>query len=443
MALKRLLCIAPGGPGTLACHGIALPHWDVCCVAGLREAARALRTATYPVGLLVDSIDPANHAELALFLRAQADMQWLGVCAPAVLEARACRDLIADHLWDFHTEPVDPARLAAALGHAHGCALLRQAPPAAGAAAAPMMLTGHSEAIVRLRAQIRKVASVNAPVLIWGESGSGKEVTAQAIHASSARAHGPFVPINCGAMPASLIQSELFGHARGAFTGAARDKPGLIETAQGGTIFLDEIADLPRELQSNLLRFLQEKTLYRLGSTRSIEVDARVVAASHVRLQKAVARGAFREDLYYRLNVLPIDVPPLRERRPDLALLAQHFFTTYASERSPRLRGFSNSALRAIAEHPWPGNVRELINRTRRAMVMAEGRLIGPDDLGLGMQAQRADGETLAAARVRAERAAICASLERGGPNITRAARELGVSRMTLYRLLDKHGIAS
>jgi DNA-binding NtrC family response regulator len=304
-----------------------------------------------------------------------------------------------------------------------------------------MALTGDSVAIARLRAQIGKVAQSDAPVLIWGESGSGKELTAQAIHTRSARAAGPFVPINCGAIPPALIQSELFGHARGAFTGASREKAGLIESAAAGTMFLDEIADLPKDLQSNLLRFLQEKTIYRVGSTRSITVDVRVIAASHVNLQQAVTDGLFREDLYYRLNVLPIDVPPLRERKDDLDMLARHFFHTYATEKAPHLKGFGNDALRAIREHDWPGNVRELINRTRRAMVLAEGRLIGAHDLGLAPRRAHVPGAGLDASRIDAERAAIGASLERAGRNITHAARDLGVSRMTLYRLLAKHGI--
>jgi DNA-binding NtrC family response regulator len=304
-------------------------------------------------------------------------------------------------------------------------------------------LTGQSAAIGRLRRQIVKVAAASAPVLIWGESGSGKELAAQAVHAHSPRRKGPFVPINCGAIPASLIQSELFGYERGAFTGAARDKRGLIESAAGGTVFLDEIGDLPMELQSNLLRFLQEKTIYRLGSTQSIEVDVRVIAASHMNLQKAVARGAFREDLYYRLNVLALDVPPLRERKDDLALLANHFFALFSAERAPRVRGFSGKALEALKAHDWPGNVRELINRVRRAMVMAEGRLISPQDLGLEAPLKRSNGEALDGIRLRAERDAIDASLHRAGKNISQAARDLGVSRMTLYRLLAKHGIDS
>jgi DNA-binding NtrC family response regulator len=301
------------------------------------------------------------------------------------------------------------------------------------------LLVGRAEAMVRLRAHVARVARVDAPVLIWGESGSGKELTAQSIHAQSARARGPFVPINCGAIAPNLIQSELFGHERGAFTGAARAKAGLIEAAHGGTLFLDEIGDLPKDLQANLLRFLQEKTISRLGSTRAIRVDVRVIAASHVQLQQAVAGGAFREDLYYRLAVLPVTVPALRERREDVVTLAQHFFDLYADERSPRLTGFSNRAVAALLEHAWPGNVRELINRVRRALVMADGRLVTPQDLGL--ESTLVMPAALDDVRARTERLALRECLQRSGRNVSRAARDLGVSRTTMYRLLSKHGI--
>jgi DNA-binding NtrC family response regulator len=443
MSLKRLLCISPdaavlGAPGLPAA---ALGEWDIRSVASLREASRALRARSYLVGLVLDLPGAEGFDAAERFFREHWHVQWVGVLAQGALESKPCRSLVATWLADFHTRPVDPQRLLHTLGHAHGMASLR-AQPATGAAAPGLAaLTGDSDAIARLRAQIGKVALSDAPVLIWGESGSGKELTAQAIHTSSTRAGGPFVPINCGAIPPALIQSELFGHARGAFTGAASDKKGLIESAAGGTVFLDEIADLPKDLQSNLLRFLQEKTIYRIGSTRPVAVDVRVIAASHVNLQQAVADGLFREDLYYRLNVLPIDVPPLRERKGDLDMLAQHFFRVFATEKAPHLKGFGNDALRAIREHDWPGNVRELINRTRRAMVLGEGRLIVPHDLGLAPRRAASRGAGLDASRIDAERAAIGASLERAGRNITHAARDLGVSRMTLYRLLAKHGI--
>jgi DNA-binding NtrC family response regulator len=201
------------------------------------------------------------------------------------------------------------------------------------------------------------------------------------------------------------------------------------------------VAELPKDQQANLLRFLQEKTIYRVGSTRSIAVDVRVIAASHVDLHRAVGQGLFREDLYYRLSVLPLAVPPLRERCADVPLLAEHFFRVYAADKPAALKGFSSAATQALRQHCWPGNVRELINRTRRAMVLAEGRLIQPADLGLADVDRPAHAAALDESRIAAERAAVLASLERAGNNIARAARDLGVSRMTLYRLLDKHDI--
>ncbi len=443
MSAKNLLCLAPDSARAAAACAALLPGWTVRVAGSVREAERLLREAPCGVGLLFEpepALGEAAFNGLQRFLRDHWQQDWVALLAPAALAHGRWRELAGDYLADYHTCPPDPAALRHTLGHLHGLAVLRarSAPPASKGLA----LIGDSPAIVRLRKQIARVASASAPVLIWGESGSGKELAAQAIHTQSARAHAPFVPINCGAMPAALIQSELFGHVRGAFTGATHDKAGLIESAAGGTLFLDEIADLPKDLQSNLLRFLQEKTIYRVGSTRSVSVDVRIVAASHVNLQQAVAQGMFREDLYYRLNVLPLDVPPLRERSGDLDALAAHFFQLYAADRPARLKGFSSAALRAMRSHAWPGNVRELINRIRRAMVLAEGRLIAPHDLGLleaglAMPSRPALGES----RSGAERAAILASLQRAGGNVTHAARELAVSRMTLYRQMAKHGI--
>ncbi len=350
--------------------------------------------------------------------------------------------MIVQHLFDFHTWPIDPFRLNHTLGHAYGYAELSKLSDVAMSSKGDMALVGHSEAIERLRRQIAKIALANAPVLISGESGSGKELTAHAIHNHSLRAGGPFIAVNCGAIPASLIQSELFGYERGAFTGAAKDKRGLIESAAGGTLFLDEIGDLPLELQTNLLRFLQEGTINRVGSSRSIEVDVRVIAASHMHLEDAVKSGIFRQDLLYRLNVLPLAVPALRERKDDLEALSMHFFKVFAHDKNPRLTGFGNRAMLAIKAHDWPGNVRELINRIRRAMVMSEGRLITPEDLDLLMPKSLRNGEPLEEARIRAERDAIHVCLQGSGSNVSRAARDLGVSRMTLYRLMEKHGIS-
>ena len=448
MTRKRLLCIAADDKGARALLGEAMHDWEIRSVSSLGDAGRELRTDRYLVGLLMHDREQHRPAEVDTFLRRHSHMQWVGVFNPRDLESGPCRDLVVEHLCDYHTAPVDPVRLALTLGHAHGWAMLRRRPHANDGADGMGMgldgtspLIGRCDAIARLRAQVSRVAKVAAPVLIWGESGSGKELTAQAIHAQSERALGPFVPINCGAIAPTLIQSELFGYERGAFTGATRGKAGLIESADGGTLFLDEIGDLPKDLQANLLRFLQEKTICRLGSTRNIRVDVRVIAASHVQLQQAVANGAFREDLYYRLAVLPVTVPPLRERRDDLVLLADHFFHVYASEKSPRLKGFSNRAIEAILDHDWPGNVRELINRVRRALVMSDGRLIMPEDLGLTRGIAMPTPAGLDDTRMRSERRALRECLDRSGHNVSRAARDLGVSRTTMYRLLSKHGM--
>jgi DNA-binding NtrC family response regulator len=443
MVRKELLCVAPQDATPWRQQG-GWDDWDIRHAADLKEAGRILRGKHYLVGLmLLDAPSGDAEAQARRFLLDHWRVSWVGVLSAGALAEPGWRRLVGDHFCDFHTHPVDSIRLRHTLGHALGHAALRGVHDGAEAAPAARetALKGRSQAIAQLRRDIAKVASAAAPVLIWGESGSGKELTAKAIHDQSVRRDGPFVPINCGAIPASLIQSELFGHERGAFTGAAREKRGLIESAAGGTVFLDEIGDLPMELQSNLLRFLQEKTVSRLGSTHSVAVDARVIAASHVNLQRAVAQGRFREDLFYRLNVLGLDVPPLRERKDDLSLLAHHFFSLFSSERAPRVKGFSSAALHALSGHDWPGNVRELINRVRRAMVMAEGQLIAARDLGLdggiGVAVEALDG-----ARHRAEREAIRASLASAGNNLSQAARDLGVSRMTLYRLLDKHGLA-
>ena len=465
---KHLLCIAPDDQGTRALLCEAMRDWEIRSVSSLGEAGRELRSHRYLVGLFMHDREQHRPSEVDSFLRRYSHLQWVGVFQPRDLESGPCRDLVVEHLCDYHTAPVDPVRLAHTLGHAHGWAMLRRHPASHdGAAGAPLIgghaaavpaafdpaagtgaandpsspLIGRCDAIKRLRAQVSRVAKVEAPVLIWGESGSGKELTAQAIHAQSERASGPFVPINCGAIAPTLIQSELFGYERGAFTGATRGKAGLIESANGGTLFLDEIGDLPKDLQANLLRFLQEQTICRLGSTRNIRVDVRVIAASHVQLQQAVANGAFREDLYYRLAVLPVTVPPLRDRRDDIVMLAEHFFHVYANEKSPRLKGFSSSAIEAILDHDWPGNVRELINRVRRALVMSDGRLITPDDLGLTRGIFVPTPAALDDTRMRSERRALRECLDRSGHNVSRAARDLGVSRTTMYRLLSKHGI--
>jgi DNA-binding NtrC family response regulator len=347
--------------------------------------------------------------------------------------------LLLEHFHDFHTLPVDFDRLLVVLGHALGKAeLSRSLRSGETAAAGRYGMVGRSPRMLDLYRAIDKIVRVDAPVLISGESGTGKELVARAIHQHSLRSRGPFMTVNCGAMPVNLVQSELFGHEKGAFTGAHQRRVGSIECAEGGSIFLDEIGDLPLESQASLLRFLQEKTIVRVGSTRTIRVDARVVAATHVDLSEAVRRNRFREDLFYRLNVLHLQVPPLRERPGDVTLLAQSWFHANPVDRSPSVAGFSPAGLAAMETHPWPGNVRELINRVQKAMIMCETRDIGLGDLGLDERRQAPFTGSLEVARTATQRDLIVRALQHHGFNMAATARQLGVSRVTLYRLTRK-----
>ena len=318
-----------------------------------------------------------------------------------------------------------------------------------GATGEPHMV-GTSAVMRRVFETIRKFASVNAPVLITGETGTGKELVAQAIHERSAMAAGPFVAINCAALPATLISSELFGHEKGSFTGAYQRKIGRIEAAAGGSIFLDEIGDLPPETQVHLLRFLQDKTIDRIGGRQPIKVDVRIVSATNADLPRAIQEGRFREDLFYRLNVLRLELPPLRARGDDLDLLVHYFMRSFAQEMGRPVGQLSAAAARAIRGHAWPGNVRELISCLRRALAMSEGALIEAEDLGLpldeaplaGLEATTAKTSlSLGQARQTIEKDLLGKALAHNANNIKRTAEQLGVSRVTVYRLLEKYQI--
>lgn len=304
-------------------------------------------------------------------------------------------------------------------------------------------MVGASPAICAVFDLVRKMATTEMPVLITGETGTGKELTAQAIHERSLRKHGPFVPINCGAIPETLLESELFGHERGAFTGAVQQKKGKLEAAAGGTLFLDEVGDLLPALQVKLLRFLQEGTFERVGGQETLHVDARVLAATNVDLKTAIDKNLFREDLYYRLGVLHIHMPPLRDRGEDTLLMAMIFLKQAAVTYRKTIRGYTPQAVDALRAYSWPGNVRELSNRIRRAVVMAEGMEITPHDLDLAAEElQTADSlDSLRAAhrRIEMELLVKAISLHRG--NLTRMARDLEVSRSTLYRKLRAYGL--
>ncbi len=300
---------------------------------------------------------------------------------------------------------------------------------------------GHSEAMQAVARTIRKIATDDAPVLITGETGTGKELAARQIHHASRRADGPFVSINCGALSPQTLPTELFGHERSAFAGTP-GRAGRIEAANGGTLLLEEIDALPAAQQAGLLRFLEEGTIERIGGLESVAVDVRVIAATQGDLARSVQDGAFREDLFYRLNVLQLALPPLRERGDDIVALAEHYLQQFRTEQNPRVEGFSEAAKRVMNAYAWPGNIRELINRVRRAVVMCETRLITPADLGLERRTEPRDHvPTLAEVRAQAEVRAIYAAIRRNRGNIAAAARQLEISRVTLYQLMGKYGL--
>ena len=303
-------------------------------------------------------------------------------------------------------------------------------------------LVGNSARIQDVFRMIRRVGPSDVPVLITGESGTGKELVAGAIYRQSARKGGAFVVINCGAIPETLLESELFGYEKGAFTGATQQRKGRIEHAQGGTLFLDEIGDIPLGLQVKLLRFLQEHEIQRLGSKETIAVDARILAATNIDLQKAISAGRFREDLYYRLCVVTIAVPSLSERGSDIALLARTFLMKFAEEQKKPLREFTSQAIEALTAHHWPGNVRELENRIKRAVVMAEGRYVTPVNLELREPScSEGDASTLRASRDSREKNLVRLAMEKAEGNVSKAAADLGISRPTLYQLLARYGL--
>ena len=302
-------------------------------------------------------------------------------------------------------------------------------------------MLGGSPQMQGVFANIRKVAKTNAPVLLLGESGTGKEMAALAIHRRSLRKDGPFIAINCNAIPENLLESELFGHEKGSFTGAHTQRKGIMESAAAGTVFLDEIGELPPPVQVKLLRFLQEHRFQRVGGRQEIQIDTRIIAATNVQLKQAVTDGKFREDLYFRLAVVVIKLPPLREREDDAALLAREFLQRYAAQNDRTKLVFLPDALRAITRYSWPGNVRELQNRVKRAVIMASGSRLTAKDLELE-QDQDLAATTLKHAREQVEREMIEQALKRNSGKITSAAADLGISRPTLYELMEKLGIA-
>ncbi len=346
--------------------------------------------------------------------------------------------------YDFMVKPVDTEELKLLVRRGFHVASLeveyRQMQQMLGGNAFAGMM-GASPAIRAVFDSIRKVATTEAPVLLLGESGTGKEMAARAIHDSSARKNGPFIAINCSAIPETLLESELFGHEKGSFTGAHAQRKGRFEMANGGTLFLDEIGEIPLGLQVKLLRFLQEQCIERVGGRQPIQIDTRIVTATNSDLKKGMMAGTFREDLYYRLAVVQVVLPPLREREGDIRLLGQFFLQRFGAQANKTGLAFDQEALRTLDRHPWPGNVRQLENCVRRAVIMCEGKRLTVQDLELA-PADQGITANLKDARENLERDMIQNALRKHSGKIAPAASELGVSRPTLYDLMDKLGIA-
>ena len=345
--------------------------------------------------------------------------------------------------YDFYQKPVDVDTLQLIVQRAHQMHALeaenRQLAAALGASPLDgVIATG--EKMLKVCRTIEKVAPTNATTLLQGESGTGKEVLARAIHVLSPRKKQTFVAINCAAIPDTLLESELFGFEKGAFTGAVKQTPGKIEVADGGTLFLDEIGDMPLSLQAKLLRFLQQRTIERIGGRSEIPVDVRVLCATNKNLKQAMATGGFREDLYYRISEITIDIPPVREREGGRLVMAQYLLNKFSKQQARVIKGFTEDGHDAIETYAWPGNVREMENKIKAAVIMAEGKFVTAIDMGLSVAV---DPPTLNLRLVRqsAETAAIRQALIRASGNISRTAELLGITRPTLYDLMAKYGV--
>ncbi|MBK1714305.1 PEP-CTERM-box response regulator transcription factor [Rubrivivax gelatinosus] len=429
----------------------SLDRYD-CATAADREAAILQFRRVQPSVVTMDLGLPPDPDSVSEGFRLLEQLLDLDPHAKVIVltgqndQANALR-AVALGAYDFLAKPFDPEVLGLTIERAMRLAELQAENRRLQALQQPDALAGlmtRDPEMLRISRMVERVATSGATVLLLGESGTGKEVLAQGLHQASRRS-GRFVAINCAAIPETLLESELFGYEKGAFTGAAKTTPGKIETANGGTLMLDEIGDLPAALQAKLLRFLQERKIERLGGRQEIAVDVRVVGATHQNLQTLIADGRFREDLYYRLAEIEVKIPPLRTRQGDAVLLAHAFLRRFAQEQRRGALVFSEDALQAIDAHPWPGNVRELLNVVKRASIMADGTRVTAPDMGLQAPAREGAAAStefdLRAAREAAERQTVIAALARTNNNIVKASELLGISRPTLYDLMHRLAI--
>ena len=416
---------------------VASQHWTCHWLDTLVDPPSERLMQTIRVGVIVLDEQSGNE-RIESLVRTYSTIFWVAVLSKSALGNDHVRLLLKNYFYDFHTLPVDITRLQHTIGHALGMAELCYKKTSEPRNQGSSTLLSDSQSMQLLKLQIDKAARCPLPVLITGESGTGKELVARKLHARSVYAQGPFIAVNCGALSPQLVQSELLGHEKGAVTGAGHRKIGKFEAAHQGTLFLDEVGDLPLEEQANLLQFLQEKTIERVGSHQPIHPAVRVVAATHVDLELAVKEGRFREDLYFRLNVIRLEIPPLRQRGEDVLLLARAFLR---QESTAQRMGFSEQAAAAMLQYHWPGNVRELMNRVQRANVMAGGRYIQPHDLDLEVANTVSHGTCLREIREVAERDALSRALDQSQGKASLVAKQLNISRATLYRLLGKHSL--
>ena len=444
------LLVVEDDPGLQRQLKWALDAYEVECVSSRPEALAAMRRFEPPIVLQDLGLPPdpdgveEGFATIAELLRVSPGTKIIVVTGREGRE-HALR-AIGLGAYDFCQKPVDTQVLSLIIDRARRIHELEEENRrlAADHSLALEGVIAASEPMLKVCRLVQKLAPTQATVLLLGESGTGKERLAQALHALSTRAAQPMVAINCAAIPETLLESELFGYERGAFTGAVKQTVGKIETADGGTLFLDEIGDMPLALQAKLLRFLQERVIERVGGRELIQVDVRIIAATHQDLKAAIAAKSFREDLFYRISEVAVNIPPLRERGSDAMLIANYLLQQACKRHGRPALKLGPDALAAIEQYPWPGNVRELENRVNAAAIMAEGKLVTAADLTLERQASEGEAgiEPLREVRQRAEAAAVQRALAVTGGNISKAAELLGVTRPTLYDLMGRTGAA-
>ncbi len=448
---KPVLLVIEDDPGLQAQLKWAYDDFEVV-IAGDRDSAiAALRAETPGVVTLDLGLPPDPDGTTEGFAVLDAIMALKPDTKVIVASGHGAREsalaAIARGAYDFYQKPIDIDALGLIVRRAFNLRAIEEenrrlvASASADKTVLGRIITGAPE-MVKVARTIERVARTSVSVMLLGASGTGKELLAKGLHDASDRAGGPFVAINCAAIPDTLLESELFGHEKGAFTGAVKTTEGKIESADGGTLFLDEVGDIPLPLQVKLLRFLQERTIERVGGRKAIPVNTRIVCATHQDLESMIQQGLFREDLFYRLAEIVVRIPGLAERHGDPVLLAKAFLKRFAAEMNPAVTGFAPDALAAIDAHDWPGNVRELENRVKRAVIMADGKLVNADDLDLGAAGDEdADILNLKAAREAADRRVIRHALARSEGNISNTAKLLGISRPTLYDLLKQYDL--